>query len=265
MPTFRSHDQTELHYATHGPATGVPLLLIHGFPFDGRLFGRVTDALAATHRLIVPDLRGFGRSGAPAGPYTMEGHARDLVALLDHLAVERAYVGGHSMGGYVALALAEAAPQRLAGLALLHSHPFADDEAGRKGRYDLAATIAGLDRAAWNAAMRTKAVAPGYAEPEGVALLDQMIAAAAPTAVAAAAIGMALRPDRSHVWQAFAGPALFMYGVHDAFIPPARAAAIRALRSAALTVEAPAGHASMIEAPAAFAAAVRAWLGTQVR
>lgn len=270
MPTFRTSDQTEIFYRDLGERQGTPLLLIHGFPLDGRLWDRVAAPLAAHGRVIIPDMRSYGRSARPAGPHTMERGAQDAIELLDHLGITKAFVGGHSMGGYTALAMAENHPARLAGLALLHSHPYADDEAGRKGRYELAATIRTLDRKPWNAAMLTKLTEPGYNDPAGKRILGDMIAEAQPGAIADSAVGMALRPDRTAVWRAFNGPTLFVYGAHDMTVSEARGEAIRRLRDMhplnRLVTDAhdwwvrlPGGHAGMIESPAAFTRALLQW------
>jgi pimeloyl-ACP methyl ester carboxylesterase len=97
--------------------------LLHGFAVTADLNWRwpgVTGELAREHRVISMDLRGHGRSGKP------EGAARygacmvsDVTRLLDHLGVERAHVAGYSLGGFVTLKLASAAPDRLFGAAVL--------------------------------------------------------------------------------------------------------------------------------------------------
>src|SRR3954462_7427269 len=85
--------------------TGIPLLCIHAFPLDGRMWQPQLDALKDSYRFLVPDLRGFGKSPGPA-PVTLEAHADDLAALLDGKSVPRAVVMGLSMGGYIALQFA---------------------------------------------------------------------------------------------------------------------------------------------------------------
>lgn len=275
MPTFRTSDQAELYYRDLGIGQGAPLLLIHGFPLDGRLWDRVAEPLAAHGRVLIPDMRGYGRSAAPAGPHTMERLAQDVVELMNRLQIDRAYVGGHSMGGYAALALAEYHPQRVLGLALLHSHPFADDEAGRKARYDLAASIRAFGRGPWNEAMAKKLTAPDYADADGVQMLHTMITEAAAAAIADSAMGMALRPDRSQIWRNFAGPALFVYGAHDMTVPEARAETIRRLRdlhpiarpdagAEGWWVQMPGGHVGMVESPERFVQAVLRWWKAEV-
>lgn len=81
---------------------GPAVLLIHGFPLCRKMWHPQVRALnSAGFRVICPDLRGFGESDAPDGPYTMEIFADDTVALMDHLGIEQAVVGGMSMGGYI--------------------------------------------------------------------------------------------------------------------------------------------------------------------
>jgi len=97
---------------------GPPVVLVHGFGLDLRMWDPQVEPLAARFRVVRYDCRGFGASGPfdPAVPYT---HADDLLALLDHLAIEDAALVGLSFGGRVVLQTALAAPPRVRGLALL--------------------------------------------------------------------------------------------------------------------------------------------------
>ena len=95
---------------------GPPLLLLHGWPEFWLTWEPVMARLADRFTLIAPDLRGFGDSDKPSGPYGPAGHAADLLALLDAMGVERAGVVGHDVGGAVMQALAREAPGRVAGL-----------------------------------------------------------------------------------------------------------------------------------------------------
>src|SRR5271166_5009370 len=105
---------THLHVATAGQ--GMPLLLLHGWPEYWLTWEPVMERLSSEFRLIAPDLRGFGDSGKPAGPFGPDDHAADMVAVLDALGVERAGVAGHDVGGAVMQPLARRAPDRLIGL-----------------------------------------------------------------------------------------------------------------------------------------------------
>ena len=91
---------TLVAFTEHG--AGPPLLLVHGLMISGEMFEPVLDHFAARHRVIVPDLRGHGRSRGLPPPYTVERLAGDLADLLDHLGVDTVDVLGYSNGGAVA-------------------------------------------------------------------------------------------------------------------------------------------------------------------
>src|ERR1700744_1489997 len=106
---------------------GRPVVLLHGFPDSGRLWRHQVPALAAAgFRVIVPDLRGYGRSGKPAAvePYALPLLAADVQAVLAREQVERAHVVGHDWGAALAWALASLAPASVDHLAVLSvGHP----------------------------------------------------------------------------------------------------------------------------------------------
>ena len=100
---------------------GEPLVLLHGFNGDGYHFARVSRRLGKHFRIIAPDLPGFGQTRFEEKlDYSIEAQADRVLALLDQLGTERFYLGGSSMGGYVACALARKAPQRVRALWLLN-------------------------------------------------------------------------------------------------------------------------------------------------
>lgn len=115
MPELRSGD-LDLWYAERGDPDGPPVVLLHGLFFSRRLFERLARRLPG-HRLLLLDLRGHGRSSRPVDPerYRWDGFASDVAALLDHLDIERAVVGGLSLGADVTLAFANDHADRLSG------------------------------------------------------------------------------------------------------------------------------------------------------
>ena len=92
---------------------GPPVLLVHGWTCDSNDWVFQLDPLASTRRVLAADLRGHGRSSAPAGGYSAQSYAADLVALLDRLGIGEVVVVGHSLGGSVAAALAVEHPDRV--------------------------------------------------------------------------------------------------------------------------------------------------------
>src|SRR5579862_3575815 len=145
---------------------GPALLLIHGFPLDHRLWDAVVSKLPSTMKIFLPDLPGMG--GSPPDPKvrTIDDYARALLSLMDDRKVARFFVAGHSMGGYIALALYRLAPERLAGIALVSSRALPDTEDGRKAREANAERAEKEGSGFLVATMPEKAV--GKAPPPGV-------------------------------------------------------------------------------------------------
>jgi 3-oxoadipate enol-lactonase len=111
-----------LHYTEHG--SGPPLVLVHGVMITGEMFAPVIESLAARHRLIVPDLRGHGRSRHLPPPYTVSQLAADVAHLLDHLEIESAAVLGYSQGGAIAQQVALDYPRRCTRLVLACTYAY---------------------------------------------------------------------------------------------------------------------------------------------
>ncbi|HEY3059609.1 MAG TPA: 2-succinyl-6-hydroxy-2,4-cyclohexadiene-1-carboxylate synthase [Chloroflexota bacterium] len=126
----------DLHVEVDG--YGPPLLLLHGFTGSLHAWDGVRSALGIRARLVLVDLIGHGQSDAPedAERYTLEWCARDLLAILDELRLERVSVLGYSMGGRVALHLALAAPERITALLLESASPGIADDVERQHRFE---------------------------------------------------------------------------------------------------------------------------------
>lgn len=120
MPTL-SHDGINQHYEVHG--SGEPFLLHHGLTSNCRDWYRHLPWLTEKQRMVLIDARGHGMSSAPAGDehYSWEIMADDANCLLEHLGIERAVIGGLSMGGGVSLAFALRYPEKVRALILCDS------------------------------------------------------------------------------------------------------------------------------------------------
>lgn len=116
---FADIDGVPIHYQEKG--TGTPLVLIHGYTSSTYSWKDVFEPLSKGFHLIVVDLKGFGFSGKPDGDYTRRAQATLVAHLLEHLNIEKAWLCGNSMGGEVALNVALASPERVAGLILIDS------------------------------------------------------------------------------------------------------------------------------------------------
>lgn len=116
---FVEIDGVRIHYQEKG--TGTPLVLIHGYTSSTYSWKEVFEPLSKSFRVIAVDLKGFGFSGKPDGDYTRRAQAILVAHLLEHLKIDKAWLCGNSMGGEVALNVAVANPQRVAGLILIDS------------------------------------------------------------------------------------------------------------------------------------------------
>lgn len=250
-----------------GAPCGLPLVLLHGFPVDGRMWELLLPQLSelGVADVIVPDAPGWGGSAHLVGPgghspvEGLEGYADALAATLAGMGLERAVVAGLSMGGYVAMALCERHPNLVAGLALLDTKSTLDAAPARAGRLEMA------ERALTEAAAVLAPMAAAVLAPETLAggeALDsyrEMANASSGEAIAWAQRAMANRPDRTDVLTALrqaATPALVLRGEHDVPCSPADAEHMASALGCEVVTVAGAGHFPPLENPAATAQAL---------
>jgi 3-oxoadipate enol-lactonase len=246
---------------------GPAVLLLHAFPLGLFMWDAQVEALAATHRVVRFDARGFGGSAPGDGALTMERIADDGAALLDHLGIERAVVGGCSMGGYAAFAFVRRHPQRLTGLVLQDTRAGADTAEARANRATLAAKVLVEGASAAAEAFLPKLVGETTRRdrPDLVASLRERILATSPPGIANALSGLAARADSRETLPTIAVPTLVLVGAEDVLTPPPEAATMAAaIPRARLDVIPGAGHLSNLENPAAANAALRAFLAASI-
>lgn len=263
--TLRS---TVIGYDDLGPPAGLPVLLIHGHPFDRTLWAPQAEALTgAGHRVVTPDLRGYGRSGVTPGKVLLSDFADDLAALLDHLGIEKAVVGGVSMGGQIAMEFQRLHPGRVRGLVLSDTSAPAETDEGKEFRNRLADRLLteGMGGYADEVIGRMLAAYNVDAMPDVAARVLGMMRATDPRGAAAALRGRAERPDYRETLAGVRVPVWIAVGADDAYTPVADAEAIRRLvPGAVLTVIEGAGHLPGAEQPQRFNAALLDFLGTRV-
>jgi pimeloyl-ACP methyl ester carboxylesterase len=239
---------SQLDYTVRGDS-GPVLLLIHGFPLDRRIWKVVEAKIPASVRLVLPDLRGHGKSMLPPGPCAIDDYARDLLELMDRLSVPKFHVAGHSMGGYILLALRRLAPERIAGGALVSSRALPDNEDGRKTREATAQRAEKEGPGFLAGTMPERAV--GASPPPGVIdTLRKIIREAQPKGVAAASRAMAARVDSTPELSKIAFPMLVFAGRGDKIVPAAESEAMaKAIPGAKLVWCEQSGHVPMLEEP----------------
>ncbi len=229
------------------------LLLIHAFPVDARMWG----GQAGGDHTVAPDLPGFGGTSMPdGGVMTMASAAARCLEGLDAAGLDRAVVCGLSMGGYVAFELLRTAPERIAGLVLANTRAGADTPEGAAGRRALAERL----RTEGNVLVDAPPPLLSADPPEG--LWDRVkgwIGDQPAEAIAAAALGMAERPDSTPDLAGITVPTLVITSEGDTLIPPEVTSPMaEQIPGAELAVIPAAGHLSNLEDPAGFSGLLRA-------
>ena len=238
------------HEAGQGPA----ILCIHGFPLDHSMWQGQLTGLAKTHRVIAPDLRGFGQSTGSPPVASLDDFVADLCELLDQLKLtEPIVLSGLSMGGYIAFRFAAIAPERLRGLILCDTRPAADTAEAAANRHRMVEIVRKGGVGAVADAMHTKLFAAATFEEQPAIVestRDVMLSARAET-VAAALLAMAARPDATPNLPSLPCPSLWVCGEEDSITPAAemRFAASLAPASQFVGIHA-AGHMAPLEQPA---------------
>lgn len=261
MPRIRIND---IHLNVLDEGQGPPLLLVHGFPLDHTMWREQVRHFRGTRRVIAPDLRGFGDSDVTPGTVTMQRHADDLAHLLDALRVkEPVCLCGLSMGGYIAWQFAQLHRGKLGSLILCDTKAGADDEAGRKTREQVATRVLKQGPDFIATSMPEKLFSKKTLSDRGaiVTEIQTVIRRTKPEGIAAAARGMAARPDVTSLLPSLDVPTLVICGEEDAITPAEgmqkMAAAIPGAQYVAI---AGAGHMAPLEDPAAVNAAIDSFL-----
>lgn len=241
-----------------------PLVLLHAFPLDRRLWDSVVPLLVKQgYEPIVPDLRGFGANThlLPDVP-SLDVLADDIAELIDQ-AGGNAVVAGVSLGGYVAMNLARRYPHLVAGLGLIDTKAGADGEAAVQGRLAFADRVE-LEGSGWVADAMIPNLISDHTiatQPAVEAAVREQIADCPPATIAWIQRAMAARPDSFPVLQDLAAPVLVVVGSEDLLSPPAEALAMAEVAQRATLIEIPqVGHLTPMESPELVTTALIDWL-----
>lgn len=248
MPTANINGTT-IAYREMG--SGLPIILLHGFPHDSTMWDEQLAALSTSYRVIAPDLRGFGQSGF-GQPFSIESLADDVHALLQSLGAVPCVLGGLSMGGYVALAFARKYPKALKGLLLMDTRAAGDTPETRQQRDKSIETVKteGARSIAKQMLPKMLTAATLADQPELAKQVMSMMESCPPQAMTAALIAMRDRPDMSDELPSIACPTLVIVGDADAVTPVAMAEAMqKAIPNSTLKIITGAAHLSPTEQP----------------
>jgi pimeloyl-ACP methyl ester carboxylesterase len=261
-----SVDEVTIAYDDEGDAGAPVVVLVHGHPFDRSMWRpQVERLVAAGYRVIVPDLRGYGETTVVPGKTPLETFARDVTGLADRLGVGDFVLGGLSMGGQIVMEIHRRVPERIRGLLLADTAPWAETPDGRRMRNEVADRLLREGMRPYAEEVLPKMVAPATIErrPAVAEHVLAMMLGAPPEGAAAALRGRAERPDYAASLSQATVPALIVVGSEDEYTPVAHARLMHDLvPGSTLAVVDGAGHMPNLERPAEFDQALLAFLRT---
>ncbi|MFF4356652.1 alpha/beta fold hydrolase [Streptomyces sp. NPDC001604] len=238
----------------------IPLVLVHGHPFDHTMWNPQVEAFSGTRRVIAPDLRGYGSSPSAPEVTRFEQFAQDLAALLDELGVESCVLAGLSMGGQIVMDFHRQFPARVRGLVLADTFAAPETPEGVAVRHAMADRLLREGMRGYADEVLEKMVAP-YAAAEVKAHVHRMMTATRPESAAAALRARAARPDYRELLTTVAVPALVVVGADDTYTPVADAEAMHAaLPDSTLHVIEGTAHMPNLERPKEFNEALESFL-----
>lgn len=244
----------KIAYRLTGDPLGKPVMLIHGYAEDGRVWDHQIEFLKTTYRLIIPDLPGCGASD-PLGndSITLETCASILAAILDQENIPAATLIGHSMGGYITLAFIEKFQHRLTAAGFFHSTALADSEEKKNMRRKSMEFIRKNGSAPF-IRQSTPNLFSEYSRsshPQSVEDMIDRYAAFDPQSLIAYYEAMIARPDRTNLLAGFTKPFLFIAGREDNAVPLASLLPQTYLPTLSyIHILDKVGHLGMLESPA---------------
>lgn len=243
-----TYQDKKIAYKAEGKGTAVAL--VHGFCEDSSIWEEFRlDLLEENYRIVRIDLPGFGKSEAlPAA--SIEQMAEAVHAVLLKLNLDKVVFIGHSMGGYVGLAFARLYPERLLGLGLFHSHPYADSEEKKENRRKSVAFIQRQGHALFVKQLIPTLFNRKFANSNAflVEKLTYRAARGKSAGIIAAQEAMIERKDETPTLEALSVPALFIIGEEDQAVPPESIEQIHLPQTASIHILERVGHMGLFEA-----------------
>jgi pimeloyl-ACP methyl ester carboxylesterase len=242
---------------------GSPVVLLHPFPANHEFWLPVAQALATRYRIILPDLRGHGDSGAGEGPATMEKHAADIARVMDDADIGRAPLVGVSIGGYALFEFWHRHRGRVAALGLCNTKAPADSAEARAARLQAANDVLERGTEPFFESMIPRVFGGTTREtrPDLVAGALNMMRKMSPEDIAQVQRGMAERPDSVDILKTINVPTLLVTGEEDILTAANEAELMRQhISGSQLRVIPKAGHYSPWEQPEGAATLLRQFL-----
>jgi len=249
-----SNAKTQFAYDDIGEGE-VPVIFIHGFPFDKSMWQLQMYHFKSTHRVISYDIRGFGKSFDDSNDLSIRLFADDLIHLMDALHISKAILCGISMGGYIALNVVNRYPERITALVLCDTQCISDSEEVKKARYATIEQIRNDGKENFTADFMGKIFYKDsfLNQQDKVELVKDMIRSNSQHTIIRALAAMAERVETCSTLGLIAIPTLVICGRWDEVAPVAQSELLhRQIKGSILRVIDNAGHVSNLEQPEAF-------------
>ena len=258
MPEYRTSGGL-MSYSERGGGSEDPVVLLHAFPLNRKMWAPQVEALSETRRVVTPDYPGFGTSPRPPAQPDVRYYAEQVGELLDRLKLDRVVLGGLSMGGYVVFACLRLFSERISALLLANTRPDPDPEEAKEARRETARRVAEegvevlpklqMERLLARDTLRNKI--------DVVESVRAMILESSPDGVVGALGAMRDRPDSTDLLGKIGVPTLVAGGEEDAIsTPDIMGDMARKIPNSRHHTFSGAGHLSNLEAPKEFNAAL---------
>ena len=258
--------QVNKYGATENSKTGRNILLIHPFPFDSRLWSEVAQKLSQKNYVLVPDLRGCGKSNLGTDEPSLNLLAKDILELVETEKVSDVILAGISLGGYVAMEISRMKQEVLSGLILLDTKACADSTAAKENRLRIATQMESGAKVSLFAEQMLESVVGNYTlenRSDVVALVKNWMLDASPQTIAWLQRVMASRPESFSTLEKLDVPVLLIRGAQDGISSVEDFTQMQKnLRQVTYIEISNAGHLPPVEDPVATFAAIDQWLTT---
>lgn len=233
----------------------IPVIFLHGFPFDKSMWGEQLEFLKSSYRVIAVDIRGFGKSTDEESDFSIDMFAEDLIAMMDELYIKKAVVCGLSMGGFIALNAHERFPERFEALILCDTQCIADTAGVKENRLNTILDIEAEGVNKFNESFIKSVFHPkSLTNKKGlVKNLSKVVYANSPQIISQGLLALAGRTETCSTLGSIKVPTLIICGREDAVTPLTESEKMhKSIKGSILQVIEDAGHVSNLEQPQEF-------------
>jgi 3-oxoadipate enol-lactonase len=241
----------------------IPIVFLHGFPFDKTMWQAQLDYLQNTHRVIACDIRGFGKSKDEESHLSMDLFANDLILFIDMLDLDKVIICGLSMGGYIALNAMERFPSRFEALILCDTQCIADSHQVKTKRYKTIDEVKEYGETNFNEGFIKNVFHENSLinKPELVEQLRSVVCSNSRHIISQGLIALAERSETCSVLDKISIPTLIICGREDVVTPLDESKFMnKQIKGSVLHVINNAGHVSNLEQPIKFNKLLRDFL-----